>query len=40
MFPDMFNKIYSYVYVPMSIIPKNENKGDEMVDIMDTIHHG
>ena len=22
----------------MSIIPKNENKGDEMVDIMDTIH--
>ncbi len=24
--------------VPMSIIPKNENKGDEMVDIMDTMH--
>ncbi len=22
----------------MSIIPKNENKGDEMVDIMDTMH--
>lgn len=22
----------------MSIIPKNENKGDEMVDIMNTIH--
>ena len=22
----------------MSIIPKNENKGDEMVDILDTIH--
>ena len=25
--------------MPMSIIPKNENRGEEMVDVMSTIHH-
>ncbi len=34
----MNHKHYNVMQVPMSIIPKNENKGDEMVDIMDTMY--